>query len=86
MQLLIEDNKTVVVVVIMVEEIGDGRTKSEGKIVAIAASADESVVSTEHFLPTIYQLLKLIEVFKVHILQMLPLQVDINLVLSCVVC
>ena len=47
----------------MVEEIGDRLTKSEGEIVAVAASADESVVSTEHFLPTVYQFLKLIKVF-----------------------
>ena len=68
MELLIEDNKTVIVVMIMVEHIGDGCTESEGKIIAIAASADKGVVSSEHFLPTIYQFLKLSKVFEVHIL------------------
>ena len=68
MELLIEDNKTVIVVMIMVKEIGDRRTEREGEIIAIAASADKGVVSSEHFLPTIYQFLKFSKVFEVHIL------------------
>ena len=68
MEFLIEDNKAIVVVMVMVEKIGYRRTKSEGKIVAIAASADESVVSTEHFLPSVYKFLKLSKVFEVHVL------------------
>ena len=68
MELLIEDNKTVVIVMIMVEHISDGRTERERKVIAIAASADKGVVSSEHFLPTVYQFLKLSKVFKVHIL------------------
>ena len=86
MELLIEDNKTVIVVMIMVEHIGDGCTEREGEIIAIAASADKGVVSSEHFLPTIYQFLKLSKVFEVHILKMLPLKIDIDFVLRCVVC
>ena len=68
MELLIEDNKAIVVVMIMVEKIGDGCTESEGKIVTIASSADESVVSSEHFFPTVYQFLKLCKVREVHML------------------
>ena len=68
MELLIEDNKTVVIVMIMVEHISDGRTERERKVIAIAASADKGVVSSEHFLPTVYQFLKLSKVFKVHML------------------
>ena len=68
MELLIEDNEAIVVVMIMVEKIGDGRTESEWEVISIAAGADESVVSSEHFFPTIYQFLKLIEVGEVHMI------------------
>ena len=68
MELLIEDNKSIVIVVIVIEKISDGRTESERQVVAIATSADESVVSTEHFLPSIYQFLELSKVFEVHVL------------------
>ena len=68
MELLIEDNKTIVVVVVMIEKIGDRRTESERQVIAIAASADKSVVSTEHLFPSIYQFLELSKVFEVHVL------------------
>ena len=68
MKLLIKDYKTVIVVVVMIEKIGDRCTESERQVVAIAASTDESVVSTEHFLPTVDQFLKLSKVFEVHVL------------------